>query len=138
MRILVNSIQSFDWLTCVSGVAGCWSIDTVTGEGDFPIPGVAGFVGGWVLFHDVLPSVHGQVTSDRVRDAAYALDVPAGTEINGGGAKFSPPGNPDAGQNLRTAAVVGQWQAVDEMKVVFPAPFAQASAKLQISAPRFG
>jgi branched-chain amino acid transport system substrate-binding protein len=111
---------------------------SVTGEGDFPIPGVAGFVGGWVLFHDVLPSVHGQVTSDRVRDAAYALDVPAGTEINGGGAKFSPPGNPDAGQNLRTAAVVGQWQAVDQMKIVFPTSFAQAAPKLQLSAPRFG
>jgi branched-chain amino acid transport system substrate-binding protein len=111
---------------------------SVSGEGDFPIPGVAGFVGGWVLFHDVLPAVHGQVTSDAVRDAAYAVDVPAGMEINGGGAKFSPPGNPDAGQNLRTAAVVGQWQAVDQMKVVFPASFAQASPRLQLSAPRFG
>jgi branched-chain amino acid transport system substrate-binding protein len=111
---------------------------SVTGEGDFPIPGVAGFVGGWVLFHDVLPAVHGRVTSDAVREAAYAVDVPAGMEINGGGARFSPLGNPDAGQNLRTAAVVGQWQAVDQMKVVFPAAFAQASPRLQLSAPRFG
>ena len=111
---------------------------SVTGAGDMAIPAVAGFVGGWVLFHDVLPAVHGQVTSDRVRDAAYAVDVPDGMEINGGGARFSPVGSPDAGQNLRTAAVVGQWQAVDQMKVVFPASFAEAAPRLDLSAPRFG
>jgi branched-chain amino acid transport system substrate-binding protein len=110
----------------------------VTGSGDMPIPAVAGFVGGWVLFHDVLPAVHGQVTSDRVRDAAYAVDVPEGMEINGGGARFSPAGNPDAGQNLRTAAVVGQWQAVGQMKVVFPASFAEAAPRLELSAPKLG
>jgi hypothetical protein len=102
------------------------------------IPAVAGFVGGWVLLHDVLPTVRGEVTSDRVRDAAYAVDVPAGMEINGGGARFSPPGNPDAGQNLRTAAVVGQWQAVDRMKIVYPAAFAEAAPRPELSAPKFG
>ena len=71
-------------------------------------------------------------------DGVRIFEITDGMEINGGGAKFSPPGNPDAGQNLRTAAVVGQWQAVDQMKVVFPAPFAQASPRLQLSAPRFG
>jgi branched-chain amino acid transport system substrate-binding protein len=111
---------------------------SVTGAGDMPIPAVAGFVGGWVLLHDVLPAVDGQVTSDRVRDAAYAVDVPLGMEINGGGARFSPVGSPDAGQNLRTAAVVGQWQAVDQMKVVYPAAFAQAAPRLELSAPKFG
>jgi hypothetical protein len=110
---------------------------SLTGAGDMPIPAVAGFVGGWVLFHDVLPAVRVQATSDAVRDAAYAVDVPAGMEINGGGARFSPPGNPDAGQNLRTAAVVGQWQAVDQMRVVYPASFAQTAPRLQLSAPRF-
>jgi branched-chain amino acid transport system substrate-binding protein len=111
----------------------------IAGESDMPIPGVAGFVGGWVLLHDVLPAVlPGQVTSDRLRDAAYTVDVPQGMEINGGGARFSPPGNPDAGQNLRTAAVVGQWQAVDQMKVVFPAQFAETAPKLQLSAPKLG
>jgi hypothetical protein len=111
---------------------------SVTGAGDMPIPAVAGFVGGWVLLHDVLPAVHGQVTSDRLRDAASAVDVPLGMEINGGGARFSPAGSPDAGQNLRTAAVVGQWQAVDQMKVVYPASFAQAAPRLELSAPKFG
>ena len=88
------------------------------------IPGVAGFVGGWTLFHDVLPHVAGSVTADSVRTAASAVDIPAGGEINGAGMKFSPPGAPDAGQNLRAAAVVGQWQAGGVMKVVYPAAYA--------------
>jgi len=111
---------------------------SLSGDTDMPIPAVAGFVGGWVLVHDVLTAVGTRVTSDRVRDAAYAVDIPAGTEINGGGARFSPTGNPDAGQNLRTAAVVGQWQAVDRMKVVFPAGFAEAQPRLDLSAPKLG
>ena len=110
---------------------------SLAGPGDMPIPAVAGFVGGWVLVHDVLPEVAGRVTSDRIRDAAYALDVPQGSEINGGGVRFSPAGSPDAGQNLRTAAVVGQWQAVDRMKVVYPSAFAESAPRLELSAPRF-
>jgi branched-chain amino acid transport system substrate-binding protein len=97
---------------------------SATGEGDLPIPAVAGFVGGWVLFHDVLPVAGGRVTSDRVRTVAYGLDIPNGTEINGGGVRFAPPGSPDAGQNQRTVSVVGQWQAVNTMRTVFPAAFA--------------
>jgi hypothetical protein len=34
--------------------------------------------------------------------------------------------------------VVGQWQAVDQMKVVYPASFAQAAPRLELSAPKFG
>ena len=111
---------------------------SVTGDGGMPIPAVAGFVGGWVLFHDVLPGLDGKVTSERVGTAAFALDIPAGSEINGGGVKFSPLGSPDAGQNLRTAAVVGQWQAVNQMKIVYPAPYAESAPRLELSAPRFG
>lgn len=107
-------------------------------RGDLTIPAAAGFVGGWVLFHDVLPSLPGRVTSDGVRTAAYALDVPAGSEINGAGVRFAPAGSPDAGQNLRPAAVVGQWQAVNRMKVVYPDAFAEAPPRLELSAPRFG
>ncbi len=110
---------------------------SLTGAADMPIPAVAGFVGGWVLVHDVLPAAGGQVTSDRLRAAAYALDVPQGAEINGGGVRFSPAGSPDAGQNLRTAAVVGQWQAVGRMKVVYPSAFAESAPRLELSAPRF-
>ncbi len=52
---------------------------------------------------------------------------PQYSTISGGGVRFAPPGSPDAGQNLLAAALVGQWQAVDTMRVVYPAPFAQAA-----------
>jgi hypothetical protein len=94
------------------------------------IPGVAGFVGGWTLFHDVLPKVNGAVTSDAVRSAAMAVDIPSGGEINGAGMQFAPPGSPDAGQNLRAAAVVGQWQAGGVMRVVYPDAYATGRAIL--------
>jgi branched-chain amino acid transport system substrate-binding protein len=88
------------------------------------IPAVAGFVGGWTLFHYVLPSVHGSIDSDRIRAAALGVDVPVGDSINGGGVKFAGPGALDEGQNTRAAAVVGQWQAVGVMKVLYPAAYA--------------
>jgi branched-chain amino acid transport system substrate-binding protein len=91
------------------------------------IPGVAGFVGGWTLFHDVLPRVHGAVTSEAVRSVAVKVDVLVGGEINGAGIQFAPPGSADAGQNRRAAAVVGQWQAGGVMKVVYPAAYATGS-----------
>jgi branched-chain amino acid transport system substrate-binding protein len=88
------------------------------------IPAVAGFVGGWTLFHYVLPSVSGPVSADGLRAAALAIDVPVGDSINGGGVKFAGPGALDEGQNTRAAAVVGQWQAVGVMKVLYPAAYA--------------
>jgi ABC-type branched-subunit amino acid transport system substrate-binding protein len=95
--------------------------------GSMPIPAVAGFVGGWTLFHEVLPGVRGTVTADAVRAAAYRVDDPEGTSINGGGVRFAGPDQPDAGQNERAPSVVGQWQAVDVMRTVYPAGFATAS-----------
>jgi branched-chain amino acid transport system substrate-binding protein len=92
-----------------------------------PIPAVAGFVGGWTLFHEVLRGVRGAVTPDAVRAAAYQVDDPEGTSINGGGVRFAGPDQPDAGQNRRAPSVVGQWQAVDVMRTVYPAGFATAS-----------
>lgn len=90
------------------------------------IPAVAGFVGGWALFHDVLPQLNGAVSPSAIRAAAFTVDVPAGDAINGGGIKFSAPGTYAQGQNLRAAAVVGQWQGVNQMRVVYPAGFADA------------
>jgi len=84
------------------------------------IPAVAGFVGGWTLFHDVLPNAGGAVTADSIRSAAQKVDVPVGDSINGGGVKFAGAGAPDEGQNVRAAAVVGQWQGIGVMKVVYP------------------
>ena len=88
------------------------------------IPAVAGFVGGWTLFHYVLPSIEGAVTPDSIRDAALRVEVPVGDSINGGGVKFAGAGVLDEGQNTRAAAVVGQWQAVGVMKIVYPPAYA--------------
>ena len=88
--------------------------------GPMDIPGVAGFVGGWTLFHDVLPHAGGSLSAESIRLAALNVDVPAGDSVNGGGVKFQGAGSLDEGQNTRAAAVVGQWQAVGVMKVVYP------------------
>jgi branched-chain amino acid transport system substrate-binding protein len=88
------------------------------------IPAVAGFVGGWALFHDVLPGMSGTVTPDSLRTAALAVDTPIGDSINGGGVRFGGAGTLDEGQNTRAAAVVGQWQAVGVMRTVYPAAYA--------------
>lgn len=92
--------------------------------GDMEIPAVAGFVGGWTLFHDVLPHAGASVTPDSIRTAALEVDVPVGDSINGGGVRFAGPGALDQGQNTRAAAVVGQWQPGDVMRVLYPAAYA--------------
>jgi branched-chain amino acid transport system substrate-binding protein len=84
------------------------------------IPAVAGFVGGWTLVNDVLPKVSGPLTADAIRSAALSVDVPTGDSINGGGVRFGADGALDGGQNTRAAAVIGQWQAVGVMNVLFP------------------
>ena len=88
------------------------------------IPAVAGFVGGWTLFHNVLNRLPGSATAESIRTAALNVDVPVGDSINGGGVKFDVAGALDEGQNTRSAAVVGQRQAVGDMKIVYPAAYA--------------
>jgi hypothetical protein len=90
------------------------------------IPAVAGFVGGWTLFHYVLPNAGSTPTADSIRVAALAVDVPVGDEINGGGVKFAGAGALDEGQNTRAAAVVGRWDAVGVMRIVYPPAYAGA------------
>jgi branched-chain amino acid transport system substrate-binding protein len=91
------------------------------------IPAVAGFVGGWTFFSAVLPKLSGPVNAETIRSAALGVDVPIGDSINGGGVKFGADGSLDEGQNTRAAAVIGQWQAVGVMKVVYPAAYATAT-----------
>jgi len=95
-----------------------------TGGPDMTIPAVAGFVGGWTLFENVLSHMSGPFTPDSIRAAALTVDVPVGDSINGGGVRFGAAGALDEGQNTRAAAVVGQWQGVGNMKVVFPPAYA--------------
>ena len=90
------------------------------------IPAVAGFVGAWTLFHDVLGKVRGPINPDTIRTAALGVDVPVGDAINGGGVKFGAAGSLEQGQNTRSAAVVGQWQGIGNMRVVYPAAYATA------------
>ena len=99
------------------------------------IPALAGFVGGWTLFHDVLGAMTGSVSSDSIRVAALNVDVPVGDSVNGGGVRFGAAGSLDEGQNTRAAAVVGQWQAVGVMKVVYPAAYATGRPQLTSSTP---
>ena len=91
------------------------------------IPAVAGFVGAWALFHDVLGRMSGPVASESIRATALNVDVPVGDSINGGGVRFGAAGSLDEGQNTRSAAVVGQWQAVGVMKIVYPPAYATGS-----------
>ncbi|OLC24883.1 MAG: hypothetical protein AUH40_07775 [Chloroflexi bacterium 13_1_40CM_65_17] len=99
------------------------------------IPAVAGFVGGWTLFHDVLAAMPGPATADSIRAAALAVDVPVGDSINGGGVRFGGAGALEEGQNTRAAAVVGQWQAVGVMKIVYPSAYATGRPELAFPAP---
>jgi branched-chain amino acid transport system substrate-binding protein len=94
------------------------------GGASMSIPAVAGFVGGWTLFHDVLGGMSATVTAESIRAAALKVDVPVGDSINGGGVQFGAAGSLDEGQNTRAAAVVGQWQAVGVMKIVYPPAYA--------------
>jgi branched-chain amino acid transport system substrate-binding protein len=94
------------------------------GGAPMDIPAVAGFVGGWTLFNAVLPKLSGGINAETIRIAALGVDVPIGDSINGGGVKFGADGSLDEGQNTRAAAVIGQWQAVGVMKIVYPAAYA--------------
>jgi branched-chain amino acid transport system substrate-binding protein len=74
---------------------------------------VASFAALWALFNNVLPAAKSMDPED-VRAAALAADVPDGSLINGSGLKFSnfdlPDDPKDAGQNIRSAIGVWQWQ----------------------------
>jgi branched-chain amino acid transport system substrate-binding protein len=91
------------------------------------IPAVAGFVGGWTLFNNVLSQISGPASATSIRAAALNVDVPVGDSINGGGVRFGGAGALDEGQNTRSAAVVGQWQAVGDMRIVYPPAYANGS-----------
>jgi branched-chain amino acid transport system substrate-binding protein len=96
----------------------------INGGPPMSIPAVAGFVGGWTLAANVLSQVSGQFTPESIRSAALNVDVPVGDSINGGGVRFGSAGALDEGQNTRAAAVVGQWQAVGQMRIVYPPAYA--------------
>jgi branched-chain amino acid transport system substrate-binding protein len=67
----------------------------------------------WALFTEVLPKAKTYQPAE-VREIALDLDLPIGHLANGGGIKFTnfdwPTDKKDAGQNLRSAIGVWQWQ----------------------------
>jgi len=65
------------------------------GGAPMSIPALAGFVGGWTLFHDVLGAMTGSVSSESIRGAALKVDVPIGDSVNGGGVRFGAAGSLD-------------------------------------------
>jgi branched-chain amino acid transport system substrate-binding protein len=79
---------------------------------------LAGFVSGWVLFHNVLPRV-ADVDVDSVAAAARLIDLPDGSEINGAGVRFAA-----SGQNLRPASIIWEWQGVRDIEPVYPPTYA--------------
>jgi branched-chain amino acid transport system substrate-binding protein len=76
------------------------------------------FAGTMVLFQEVLPRA-GSLEPDKIRDAAFSLDLPPGSMANGCGVKFIPHDQFDGGKNERAFAIVGQWQE-GVMRVVGP------------------
>lgn len=80
------------------------------------------FAGTMVLFEEVLPKA-GSLDPDKIKAAAFSLDLPEGSMANGCGVKFIPHDQFDGGKNERAFAVMLQWQN-GELHVVGPEKFA--------------
>ena len=88
---------------------------------------LSGFSAAWALFHDVLPDASPSgLTAASIAATARALDLPSGSLPNGAGIQFSSAAA-SLGQNLRAAAVIWQWQAVQKYTFVWPPTYATGS-----------
>jgi len=97
-------------------------------NGEYPSPtAFVGFAGAWILYKHIMPKAGG-LDPEKLREAALALDVPAGKGVLNWGVKFSPPGAPDAGQNVYASAGISQWQD-GKLRLVFPKEIAAAEVK---------
>ncbi len=97
-------------------------------NGEYPNPtAFVGFAGAWILYKHIMPKAGG-LDPDKLREAALSLDVPPGKGVLNWGIKFSPPGAPDAGQNVYASAGISQWQD-GQLKLVFPEEIATAKMK---------
>lgn len=80
----------------------------------------ASFSGLWGLFTEVFPKAK-TFEPDELREIALGLDLPIGALPNGSGIKFTnndwSPEPKDAGQNLRAAIGVWQWQTTGNNEV---------------------
>ncbi len=80
------------------------------------------FAGTMVLFEEVLPRA-GSLDPEKIREAAFSVDLPVGSMANGCGVKFIPHDQFDGGKNERAFAVMLQWQD-GVLRVVGPEKFA--------------
>jgi branched-chain amino acid transport system substrate-binding protein len=93
-----------------------------------------GFNNTWILLDKVLPVAiqkFGGIDPEAVRKAALELDIPIGGTIQGYGVKFAPPGDPIAGQNVRSFPVVMQYVG-KTTQVVFPTEIQSAPPVLPL------
>jgi branched-chain amino acid transport system substrate-binding protein len=97
-------------------------------NGEYPSPtAFVGFAGAWILYKHIMPRAGG-LDPEKLREAALALDVPPGKGVLNWGVKFSPPGAPDAGQNVYASAGISQWQD-GKLRLVFPKEISAAEVK---------
>jgi hypothetical protein len=86
---------------------------------------LSGFTAGWALLHYVLPRA-APWSPAAIAMAARAVDITVNSLPNGGGLRFGT-GPSDMGQNLRSAAIVWQWQAPGRDVVVWPPTYSTAA-----------
>lgn len=89
---------------------------------------ISGFSSAWALLADVVPGA-ASLQPSAITDAAFRVDLPAGSLPNGGGLKFST-GSGELGQNSRAASVVWQWQGVNRSVTVWPPVFATGEVEM--------
>jgi branched-chain amino acid transport system substrate-binding protein len=87
---------------------------------DIPPQALHGWTGAWILFKDVLPKA-GEMDVEKIREAAFELDLPEGSTIFGYGVKFD-----ETGQNIRSYAAIQQWQN-GELLLVYPEDLARTT-----------
>lgn len=85
-----------------------------------------GFSGTWVLLNEVLPKAK-SLSTDDVRTAALAVDLPYGSTLLGYGIQYAPGDAANAGQNTRALVTVTQWQK-GKLVTVYPEQFTTAPA----------
>ncbi len=113
-----------------------------SGANEVPPHTSMGFNNTWILLTDVLPRAikkYGGWDPEALRKAALDADIPIGGTMQGYGVKFNPAGDPMAGQNARSIAVVMQFvdgkttvvwpKEIKTAEPVFPFPKGHAYAK---------
>jgi branched-chain amino acid transport system substrate-binding protein len=91
--------------------------------GSMDAAALAGFSAAWALLHDVLPGAT-DVSPAAVSRAALGVHLPMGSLPNGSGVRFSGPGSPEPGSNLRALSVIWEWVGVRHRAVVWPLRYA--------------